>query len=427
MKYIVLALAVVTGCDATETTSEALRRSELAHGAPAASEPEPSAPIRPIEAEVTLAPATPPPVRLDMLCGPIATATCRTHLGCRSGVSRELMLACEAHITAACEAERPALEARIAADRLRFDANAWRDCRARMDLVGCAPPAEMQAALGGGCDGVLVGRIASGGACSEAGDCAPGLACTTANGQCPGVCAPLGTHGAACDATFVPCAEGLTCESGRCEPEQVSIGAACVVSAQCPANSFCDDDLGACVATRARGKACDDDEQCAASDFCQFADLGDDVVLEVGACAQRLPPYAACNPLIGGCVEGFACDDARGECVVIPDSAGAPCVADVAPCGEGTGLVCDATLCELEPFVGDVCDPAGAPCRFGFCAATDASGVGTCEAFLAPAATCSDDAQCGALACVDGRCARDATRCVATRHDINLGFRYRIR
>ena len=49
----------------------------------------------------------------------------------------------------------------------------------------------------------------------------------------------------------------------------------------------------------------------------------------------------------GGCGgAGVACDEARGESRSIPDSVGDGCAADAAPCGEGTGLVCDASLGE---------------------------------------------------------------------------------
>lgn len=388
---------------------------------PLPTQPDPGDPI---SSAVDLDSPTPPPVRLDHVCEPLAAATCRVHLGCRSGVSRELLLGCEAHLTAACEAERPHLEARIAAGRLRFDASALSTCQARAAMVACAAPADMQAALGRDCDDVFVGRVTTG-ACVDAGDCAPGLACVTRDGSCPGTCEPLGPRGARCDTELAPCADGLTCEDGRCLPASVALGDACATTAQCPPDAYCDD--ATCVLRKSRGRACTDDEQCPASDYCRFLVLGDDVALETGTCEARLAAGAGCDPLIGGCADGLACDEAREVCASVPDTAGESCVADAAPCGEGKGLVCDASLCELEPMLGDACDPSAPSCRFGVCVAQDASGIGTCQDFLAPGAACSDDASCGALACVAGHCARPASRCGATTYDINVGFRYRLR
>lgn len=430
MKYLALFLTLsasgFTACDA-ERARELVREPSPGVAHPVAlPAPEPT-PHDPLAVAVALDSPTPPPVRLDTLCAPLAAATCRLHLSCRSGVSRELLLACEAHITSACEAERPRLEARIAAGRLRFDALALADCEARAALVTCGTPAEMQAALGDGCDRVLVGRLAADSACQDAGDCAPGLACVTRDGACPGTCEPLGARGARCDAELAPCASGLACEEGRCVPAQVALGEACVATAQCPTTSYCDDDTATCVTRKARAKVCTDDEQCAAADYCRFLALGEDVALETGTCEPRLGPGRVCDPLVGGCADGLACDEARAECVPLPDSAGEGCVADASPCGESTGLVCDASLCELEPMLGDACDPNAPTCRFGVCVAHDASGVGTCDAFLAPGAACGDDASCGALACVDGHCARPPSRCAATTYDINVGFRYRLR
>jgi len=131
-----------------------------------------------------------------------------------------------------------------------------------------------------------------------------------------------------------------------------------VTTAQCPADAFCEElEHGAvCVPRLATGKVCDDDEQCAASDFCKVITLAE-VELETGTCHKRLAFGAGCDPLVGGCFDGLACDEASEVCAAIPDSAGEGCVADESPCGAGTGLVCEAGLCELEPFVGDACDP----------------------------------------------------------------------
>lgn len=430
MRYSSCILVAWIACSACEAET---RSEEVRHRAPSTgATPAAPAPVAepPLAVEVDLPTIAPPPVRLEALCAPLAAATCRVHLGCRSGVTRESLLACESHLATACEAERPRLEARIAAGLLRYDARALRDCVTRLDMTRCGAPGDMQAELGNACDAVLVGRLAAGAVCEDAGDCAPGLGCMSA-GTCPGRCEPLRTLGDPCDAELAPCAAGLSCELGRCAPAAVPLEAECITSAQCPDGAFCDDaELGAyCRERRAIGAACDDDEQCAEADYCRFVSLGDDLVIEAGVCATRLHEGAECDPLVGGCAAGLACDETNAVCVALPDAAGEGCVADVSPCGEGTGLQCEAGACELEPFVGDACEPGAADaCRFGFCAPLDASGIGECRSFIAPGAPCSGDAECGALACVDGRCDRPAAgRCAAALHDINIGFRYRIR
>jgi hypothetical protein len=378
----------------------------------------------PREAAVDLAPRAPAPTKLDDLCGPIAEATCRVHLGCRTGVTRDSLLACETQIRATCELERPRLEARVDAGLLRFDRAALRECQTTLSFLECDAPAAMMTALGAACDAVLVGRLGEDAACSDAGDCAPGLACMSA-GTCPGRCEPLRKLGASCNAELAPCAESLSCEAGRCAPASVALGETCVSSAQCPTTAFCSD-RGTCEDKRVTGAACDDDEQCRPDDHCR---MWLDAELGLGACTARLALGAPCDPLVGGCAAGLACDETRGVCATLPDVVGEGCVEGASPCGEGTGMQCDAGLCELEPFAGDPCDPANAAaaCRFGYCAPTEASGLFECRAFRAPLEACDADLECGSLACVDGRCARPEARCNAALRDINLGFRFRIR
>lgn len=136
--YIVLLLTALVACDDREPLVEVTHRSPTqAASAGTPDAPDPIGPIMPISAEAGLTPVVPPPISLAALCTPIASATCRVHLGCRSGVSREAVLACEDHMRAACEAERPRLGARVASERLRFDAVALRDCVGHLDLLGC--------------------------------------------------------------------------------------------------------------------------------------------------------------------------------------------------------------------------------------------------------------------------------------------------
>jgi len=113
---------------------------------------------------------------------------------------------------------------------------------------------------------------------------------------------------------------------GRCAAASVALAAPCVTTAQ---SAFCEDlEQGAvCVPRLATGKPCDDDEQCAASAFCNVLTL-DELALEVGACAPRIAAGGRCDPRVGGSVDGLACDEASELCAAIPDSAGVGCVAD---------------------------------------------------------------------------------------------------
>ncbi len=421
-RFTIFAAIAIIACDSAGSAPAPTidRRTESTQ-----SDPSVVVPIDPISADVALDPRVPAPLGLDV-CGPIATTTCRMHLGCRTGATRDSLESCEAHLRATCERELPRLEARIEKGLLKFDPSALRTCEAKLEMLECSTPARMQAALGDACDAVFSGRLGEGDACTDAGDCAPGLACMS-NGACPGRCEALRPLGAACNAELAPCADGLSCEAGTCKPASVALGAGCVSSAQCPEDAFCggSPDDTTCRPKVLTGRACDDDEQCQPSDYCQML-LGEEVGL--GSCATRLGLNQACDPLLGGCAEGLACDETRLVCSPPPDIAGMSCVDGAAPCGTGTGLVCDAGLCELEPFIGDACDPAlPSGCRFGFCNASDLSGGGTCQSFRAPLEACSTDAECGALACVDGRCDRPERRCHATLRDINLGFRFRLR
>ena len=439
------ALMLLAGCDTSRTDfeHEVERRVTSQPARPAQPPAEPAG--EPVDSELVIEPLVPPQVELSALCGSIedgaegsrslASATCRVHLGCKAGADGEAMRACEDHMRAVCEYERPRLEARVASGRLRFDRGALDRCLQALANVGCAPPGEMQVAVGSACDKVLVGRLQRGASCEDAGDCAPGLMCMTPDGSCPGQCLPPRELGSYCNAELEPCGPGLSCEAGRCAAARVALGAACVTTGQCAANAYCLDaeDGGVCGPRRANGKVCDDDDACQ-SGFCLVSILADELGLETGTCALRLGVGSACQSLVGGCAEGLSCDEATSRCMAHAPDPGGACFEADSPCGVGTGLMCDAGLCELEPLLGDACDPREVnACGFGLCAPTQladssTSGeLGQCQAFLMPLAACAHDAECGALSCVAGRCDRPTTRCGAMLRDINLGARYRIR
>lgn len=426
-----IAVAVIGGCgDDARLSAEVERVSGVQ------SEPEPTTPsVAPIEAGFEHEVVVPPPVTLGALCegpGSLVAATCRIHVGCRASATTEAIASCEAHLGETCRAEVARLEARVAARRVSFSKEAWERCHAALADVACDEPAVMLGTTRDGpammgqrhaCDAVFVGRLARGEACEDAGDCAPGLACVTADGSCPGQCLPLAGLDALCHPELEPCGPSLSCEGGRCVAARVLLGAACVADSQCPDGATCldPDEGGVCAPKRENGARCDDDDRCA-SGFCKVDPLADELGSDEGRCAVPLGEGDACEPVVGGCGPNLVCEGTTGRCERVASGPGATCGEDETSCG---ALVCEAARCELEPTLGDVCDPAvPGHCAFGRCAADGA--LHTCQPFLGLGAACGDDAECGASSCVAGTCAA-TDRCAATRKDINVGVRFRVR
>lgn len=372
---------------------------------------------------------------LAALCaaGGLVTQTCRVHVGCRAGSTFEELTACEDHLRATCEATLSDLAERIESGRLAFSTVGLERCQSALSALACGTPAAMQAALGDACDAVFFGRLERGEICEDAGDCAPGLGCVTADGTCPGRCQPPRALGESCQPDLEPCQASLSCEAGRCVPAHVLLGEACVTTNQCPQGSRClilDDAEGAQSAGVCARKApleadCEDDEDCA-SGFCAFeleTLMGDELALELGRCKTPLMKGEVCEPLVGGCGPGLVCDGASSRCDSLGEL-GEACIEGESAC-LGSDLVCLEGRCELAPTLFDPCDPTlPGHCGFGFCAADGLTA--TCRPFLAPGAACQDEAQCGALSCLDGVCAAPS-HCHATASDINVGRRFRLR
>lgn len=372
---------------------------------------------------------------LAALCAPggLVTQTCRVHVGCRAGATFEELMACEDHLRATCEATLPELAERIESGRLAFSTVGLSRCQTALSALGCGTPSAMQAALGEACDTVFFGRLLRGELCEDAGDCAPGLGCVTADGTCPGRCQPPRALNESCQPDLEPCQPNLSCEAGRCVPAHVLLGEACITSNQCPENTRCsilDDpeavqNTGVCAKKAPLEASCEDDEDCV-SGFCAFdlgALLGDELALEVGRCEDPRAAGEVCEPLIGGCGPGLVCDGASSRCASL-GQLGERCIEGENSCAS-PDLVCLDDRCELAPTLGDACDPTvPGHCGFGFCAADGLSA--TCRPFLAPGAACQGEAECGALSCIAGVCARPS-HCRATASDINVGGHFRLR
>lgn len=419
---------------------EATRRSPTLTSAPdAVAPPEGSAPdagpdtTAPTDTDAASEPTL--AETLAALCAPggLVTQTCRVHVGCRAGATFEELTACEEHLRATCESTIEDLAERIEGGRLAFSTVGLERCQSALSALPCGTPAAMQRALGDACDAVFFGRLPRGEICEDAGDCAPGLGCVTADGTCPGRCQPPRALGESCQPDLEPCQPSLSCEAGRCVPAHVLLGEACVTTHQCPDGTRClalDDSgegegVGVCARKLPLEGRCEDDEDCASS-FCAFdldGLMGDELSLELGRCATPLGVGEACEPLIGGCGPGLTCDGASSRCTAL-GQLGEACLEGESAC-LGADLVCLEDRCELAPTLGDPCDPTvPGHCAFGFCSSDGLSA--TCRPFLAPGAACTDEAECGALSCIAGACAAPS-HCHATESDINVGRRYRLR
>lgn len=419
-------------------SDEATRRSPTLTSAPDVVGPTDDTPSAPDTSPPDPTDTDPGPTiaeTLATLCAPgsLVTETCRIHIGCRAGSTFEELAACEDHLRTTCEATLSDLAGRIESGRLAFSPVGLSRCQTALSGLVCGTPTAMQAALGEACDDVFFGRLERGEICEHAGDCAPGLGCVTADGTCPGRCQPPRALGESCQPDLEPCQSNLSCEAGRCVPAHVLLGEACVTANQCPENARClilDDpegvqNTGVCAKKAPLEASCEDDEDCA-SGFCAF-DLGDfmngELALEVGRCETARAVGEACEPLIGGCGPGLVCDGASSRCTSL-GGLGERCIEGESPCAS-PDLVCLEDRCELAPTLFDPCDPTvPGHCGFGFCAADGLQA--TCRPFLAPGAACTDSSECGALSCIDGRCARP-THCHATTSDINVGGRFRLR
>jgi len=332
----------------------------------------------------------PPPAGGD-LCAP-----CSTHSGC--GGADDYCLSYpdgNGYCGRACAGDGDC----ASGDRCQTLTNGARQC-VRYDSSGsptCSPAApdpggctaDSDCPSGQRCDrGVCVdaggGALPDGSACSEHGECASGTcfsgmctqSCDWPSGSCPsgffcdglatgacgpGVCMPGSPGGGA---VGDPCSQHTDCGnlycflglcSEPCNPETVGScpgGGACQVGAlSC---------RGACGSAGSLGDPCSGNDQCA-SGMC--AEMGDDRFCT-----------ALCDPS-SPCPGGFACRDAGGVSVCVPDGGalGDDCAANE-DCGSG--------ICAFEDtrnYCTRICD-AASPCPTAMtCVDSGTPGVQVCQ------------------------------------------------
>jgi hypothetical protein len=294
--------------------------------------------------------SSPGPVSIDELVSRLVAAICNFEVAC------ELM-----PDVATCLAAEPldvdelaTLKAGVAAGRIRYDAAKAGRCLEWYERYygtgGCTQSgrAAFINPATEACEGLLVGTIATGGACLMAGECAGGLCqptdTTCVQQCCPGICAarpaPVPVGG---DCTTLQpnqsCATGSVCigvtSSGArtCLKPSTVEGSACASFFECASPLFCaiDDTTGSGVCRRAAasGTTCD------ASAF-SFAcdDIRDTCAPVTGTCVPRTA--------VGG-----TCDPARIDCIGYAQCVGTTCVALPKPgaaCTPGGSADCLGSL-----------------------------------------------------------------------------------
>ncbi len=352
-----------------------------------------------------------------------------------------------------------------------------RELRAAHSGIELLVSAEWAAVREGDCKAFFQGKVAEGATCEDDWECGPNLGCFTLEPTVAGsrTCAPYATAGQPCIAEgFYLCADGLFCNADKfCEAERAA-GTACADDAEC-VSGLCRTDSDTCgeVAGKKLGEACLLTEECEGFEgecitcrpdgtgqrTCQVlggegatCSTWDDCALDLGCtngvcttvaegqaclgtvesvCGQGLScivpvdcsaitDQASCTATPACAVEmdddGWTCELAHGQCVVLPESG---------PCA-GVGLCAAGRYCEQETFtcqpradVGQSCSASGstAPqclealaCNEGACTRACASdldcangeicydtGDENVPAICRPRATvdCADSAECG--------------------------------
>ncbi len=225
-----------------------------------------------------------------------------------------------------------------------------------------------------GCDGILIGQIAAGGACDSDTICEDGYFCDTSGTADCGFCAVQKPEGATCEDND-DCAEGI-CQEGACLGDGL-IESPCSDNDHCRGRLVCDGETSECTdpASYSEGDACTsfDDE-------CGFPFSG--LYCAPGKGAPTCQPFRAL---------GEDCDHDAG---VLCDLLGA------LTCDAGNTDTCVESTVQAD---GESCDLFGGTT----CMSGSACDDGTCRAFAGIGESCEEDAEVGCdllLECVDGTC-----------------------
>lgn len=350
----------------------------------------------------------------------------------------------------------------IADGSLSYDADAMGDCRRLFEANLCALSGSFLFVPSA--PDVVERCRATHGMRSEGESCRNGLECRgdafcDLESSCPGVCRAKVAVGGPCTeaaqcAPLTPLPDDLTLayilehaeelqreyEPSRVRCEDTVCRASSVPGDPCPMSdvivvggmgcvgelTYCDTASAQCVARRDEGEPCAYDEQCEEPLWCDRTPGGptDDAP---GTCRVRSAQGGPCES-VSNCASGLRClePDAQGRGHCAPRSTdGGPCAFAIdcdrdLGCVEGlctplpiagaactddsrcaSGLACAGeTVCAEVVLPGEPCDEATRTC-LGICRA------GTCDARAALGAACTDGADCASRVCTDGACIDD--------------------
>lgn len=249
------------------------------------------------------------------------------------------------------------------------------------------------------CEEAVEGKVARGGDCNAAIECAGADFCEFTTSACPGKCAALRPEGASCNANE-ECQDGLTCQADATPTEQkcrapAKVGEACEGpdGRDCVAGTICvgEDQMksGTCklagdLSTSGQGESCDPgkDILCQEGLSCVIDAVSPMATFK---CAAPSSPGGTCRlgipdpcPSDEFCDADFAGGKVEGICHKLPND-GQPCAKEGfglgAPCA--VGHVCDGTdTCRLRQRIGASCVEDGVcysdTCESGKCAAPPA-------------------------------------------------------
>ena len=294
----------------------------------------------------------------DELLQELAQSVCRGECDASGGTYVEIRYGAECLeiYSLLYESVGASIKASLDAGRTSFDAEAAQRC---LDLLAAEECDEADLA----CEDALVGKVATGDACTESTECAGNAYCREGL-DCLGTCVATLGVGEACPGTdFDECGAGFFCSAeGVCTAEKAN-GEPCDYSEEC-SSYYCDytEEGSRCVEippdyVKDIGALCDFDQECKPDLHCpqgtctaageigepcpcvSEAYCSEDSADAFGVCVARIPQGEACE-ISGQCATGI-CDD--GVCEK-PSGLGGPCVTDDRCFG-----VCDDGACAHYP------------------------------------------------------------------------------
>jgi hypothetical protein len=306
-----------------------------------------------------------------------AAAACEAVQGCMGTLTPLFFNGdCVAQLTRALEdGDFPALQAAVRAGTIEYHPSAVQGCFDEVAGSGCDFPVSNHSVA---CEAALTGTLPEGGDCTVDDECEGDLQCEI-SGACPGSCRPRAAAGG-------PCAESSDCADGL----------------------VCPDAGGNCAAPVAEGLACSDALPCALPALCLGGTCVDLAAAKTGSegdvcslvtwelCAEG--SYCSLTDATGGTCTGERALSG-GDCVLtLPDQCPSDefCDTTAGPPAQCRPLPVDGAACAPERF--------GSRCAVEHvCVAVGADEL--CRAMQRNGGSCSVDDECYSKHCAAGACA----------------------